>query len=52
MSRLFRRWFYETDDTNKNVTALKDDVKSATLSANPTKLSLLKRKDMDVSKKI
>jgi len=49
--RSFRRLFYGSDDPTNSVIALKDDGQSTRSRANPTRLSSLKSKEKDVSKK-
>jgi len=50
--RSFRRRFYGSDDPTNSVMALKNDGQSTRSRANPTRLSSLKGKEKDVSKKI
>ena len=49
--RSFRRRFYGSNDPTNSVIALKDDGQSTPSRANPTRLSSLKVKEKDVSKK-
>ena len=50
--RSFWRQFYGSHDPTNSVIALKDDGQSTMSRANPTRLSSLKGKEKDVSKKI